>query len=367
LKRTLVPSPFLASALALATTFLCCVSPMAARAQGESPASDATGPVRIKDLVEMRGVRSNPLVGIGLVVGLAGTGDSKSSLATNKAVANLLTRLGSKVAPGDVPTRNVAVVAVSAELPPFARVGDRLDIRLSSVGDASSLEGGTLMLTPLTAADSRVYAVAQGAISQGTSMAGASGGGGQQSAQGGAPKTIALAKSAHVEREFAQSFLSAGNLELSLRNADFTTASRIAKVINETFGAFLADPVNAGLIKVRVPSDARGASYPAVSFVASLEQLKVEPDTRALVVINERTGTLIAGAQIVLAPVAISHGGLEIVIDGAPTRLSKLPRAATVGDLVRALGALGAGPKDLVAILQTLEAAKALKAELRIL
>ena len=336
-------------------------------ARADESREDATGPVRIKDLVELRGVRSNPLVGIGLVVGLPGTGDSKSSLATNKAVANLLTRLGSKVTPESVPTRNVAVVAVTADLPAFARVGDRIDIRLSSVGDASSLEGGTLILTPLTAADSRVYAVAQGAISQGTSMAGASGGGQQSGGAGGAPKTVALAKSAQVEREFAQAFISAGNLELSLRNADFTTASRIAKAINDAFGAFLADPVNAGLVKVRVPNDARGASYPAVSFVASVEQIKVEPDTRAIVVINERTGTIISGSQVVLAPVAIAHGGLEILIDDAPTRVSKLPRAATVGDLVRALSALGAGPKDLVAILQTLEAARALKAELRLL
>ena len=332
-------------------------------------ASDGAGPVRIKDLVEIRGVRSNPLVGLGLVVGLPGTGDSKQSLATNKQVSNLLTRLGSKAELKDVTTRNVAVVIVSAELPAFARVGDRIDIRISSVGDSASLEGGTLILTPLSAADARVYAVAQGAVSMGTAMAGSSGGGGGGSSGGSlAPKTVGLAKSAIVEREFAATFVSAGTVELSLRNADFTTASRITKVVNETFGEFLADPVNAGLVKVRLPATAQGnPSFTPVAFVSQLEQLRVEPDTRALVVVNERTGTIIAGASVSISPVAISHGQLEILVEDEAKKVTGLPRAATVGELVRALGALGAGPKDLVSILQTLEAAKALKADLRIL
>jgi flagellar P-ring protein precursor FlgI len=325
--------------------------------------------VRLKDLVEVRGVRSNPLVGLGLVVGLPGTGDSRQSLTTNKQVSHLLTRLGSRAGLSEVTTRNVAAVVVSAELPPFARVGDRVDIRISSVGDAASLEGGTLILTPLSAADDRVYAVAQGAVSMGTSMAGAAGGGGNGGGNSSlAPKTVALAKAATVEREFAASFVSAGTLELSLRNADFTTASRVAKVINETFGAFLADPVNAGLVKVRLPSSTRdNPSFTPVAFMATLEQLRVEPDTRAIVVINERTGTIISGASVTLSPVAISHGQLEILVGEEKVRVTQLPQSATVGELVRALGALGAGPKDLVSILQSLEAAKALKADLRIL
>jgi flagellar P-ring protein precursor FlgI len=328
--------------------------------------------VRIKDLVEIRGVRSNPLVGLGLVVGLPGSGDSRQSLTTNKQVSNLLTRLGSKSGLQDVTTKNVAAVVVSAELPAFARVGDRLDIRISSIGDATSLEGGTLILTPLAAADTQVYAVAQGSVSMGTAMAGAAGGGGGGgSGAGQAPKTVGLARSATVEREFASAFVSAGVLELSLRNADFTTASRIGKVINETFGAFLADPVNAGLVKVKLPPTTYGnPSFTPVAFVAQLEQLRVEPDTRALVVVNERTGTIIAGGGVAISPVAISHGQLEILVESRPLRTSRvteLPRAATVGELVKALGALGAGPKDLVSILQTLEAAKALKADLKIL
>jgi flagellar P-ring protein FlgI len=327
--------------------------------------NDTSLPVRLKDLVEIRGVRSNPLVGVGLVVGLPGTGDSKQSLVTNKSIANLITRLGTRVDLKETTTKNVAAVVVTAELPPFARIGDKLSIRISSIGDSQSLEGGTLILTPLSAADSRVYAVAQGPISQGTAMSGA-GGGGQNG--GGAPKTVAVSNSASVEREFPVSFTQNGNLELSLRSADFTTASRIVKAINENYGAFLAQAVNSGLIKVSMPTNTySNPSFSAVEFVAGLEQLKVEPDSRALVVLNERTGTIVAGADTVLAPVAISHGNLEISVEGKTTRMGALPKSATVGDLVRALGALGAGPKDFVSILQALEASHALKAELKIL
>lgn len=324
--------------------------------------------VRVKDLVEIRGVRGNQLQGFGLVVGLPGTGDSKSSLATNRAVMNLLNRTGSNVKENEVVTRNIAAVIVTAELPPFARVGDKLDIRLSSVGDAASLEGGTLLLTPLSAADDQIYAVAQGSISQGTAMAGAQGGGGGSNARGTAPKTVALAKGATVEREFEQAFLQNGFVELSLRNADFTTASRIVKSVNETFNEFIAEAVNAGLVKVRLPVITKdNKSYSTVSFVSSLEQIRVEPDTRALVVVNERTGTVIAGGNVLISSVAISHGNLEIIVQNKAKMVGELPTTATVNDLVRALNNLGAGPKDLVAILQALEAAKALKAELKFL
>ena len=333
-----------------------------------TPHPDSARPVRLKDLVELRGVRPNQLVGFGLVIGLPGTGDSRQSLATNKAAANLLTRLGTGVKITELTTRNIAAVIVTSELPAFARIGDRIDIRISSVGDSQSLEGGSLLLTPLSGADDLIYAMAQGAISQGTSMAGASGGGGGNNSRGGAPKTVAVANSATVEREFETTFVQNGVVEMSLRNADFTTASRIVKAVNDTFGEFLAEPVNAGLVKVRLPSSARsGQSFTPVSFVASLEQIRVEPDARAIVVVNERTGTVISGAQVSISPVAISHGMLEIVIDEKPQMTSNIPNSTTVGELVRALNALGAGPKDLVSILQALESAKALKAELKIL
>lgn len=330
-----------------------------------TPVGFATSEVRLKDLVEFRGVRSNQLQGLGLVVGLSGTGDSKSSLATNRAVTNLLNRLGATVKNNEVTIGNVAAVIVTAELPPFARVGDKIDIRLSSIGDSQSLEGGTLLLTPLSAADGQIYVVAQGSISQGYAMAGAQGGGNTKSS---APKTVAMSNGATVEREFQQSFVHNGSVELSLRNADFTTASRVAKVINERFSEFIADAVNAGLVKVKVPTIAQGnQSFSPVSFMSVLEQLKVEPDERALVVINERTGTIIAGGDVVVSEVAISHGNLEITVGNKKGMVGSMPDATTVNQLVRALNDLGAGPKDLVAILTALEAAKALKAELKFL
>lgn len=328
--------------------------------------TDDSAAVRLKDLVEFRGVRSNPLVGLGLVVGLSGTGDSKASLATNKSVATLLTRLGAQVKANEVVTKNIAAVVVTAQLPPFARIGDRLDIQVATVGDSSSLEGGTLLLTTLSAADGQIYAVAQGPLSMGTAMTGSQGGAGGN--RGSTTKTIAISQSATVEREFQSSFINNGMVELSLKNADFTTAHRVAHAINTRFNEFIANPQNSGLIRVRVPDQARGTeSFTPVDFMAVLEQIRVEPDSRAIVVINERTGTIISGAQVVVLPVAISHGNLEITVQDETRFVSKIPRSTTVGDLVRALNELGAGPKDLVSILQALDAANALKAQLKLM
>ncbi|NBX15771.1 MAG: flagellar basal body P-ring protein FlgI [Proteobacteria bacterium] len=348
---------------ALCTTFMSQRKAVAAGTQK----SDESASVRLKDLVAFRGVRSNPIVGFGIVIGLPGTGDSKASLATNKAAANLLSRLGSQVTPNEVVTKNIAAVVVTAELPPFARIGDRLDIQIATVGDSSSLQGGTLLMTALSAADGQVYAVAQGPLSLGTAMAGAQGGGGGNNSAT-APKTIAISQSATVEREFQSSFISNGNIELSLKSADFTTAHRVAHAINKRFNEFLATPQNSGLIRVRLPEQARGSeSFTPVDFMAVLEQIRVEPDSRAIVVINERTGTIISGAQVTVLPVAISHGNLEITVQDETRYVSKFPKSTTVGDLVRALNELGAGPKDLVSILQALDAANALKAQLKLM
>jgi flagellar P-ring protein precursor FlgI len=333
-----------------------------------SATEESVGAVRIKDLAEIRGVRGNQLVGFGLVVGLQGSGDSKQSLATNKAVANMLTRLGSGVTANEVTTKNVAAVIVTADLLPFARSGDRLDIRVSSVGDAQSLEGGTLVLTPLSGADDLVYALAQGSISSGIPFAGAQGGPGNQSSRNNAPKTVMLSKAATVEREFQSRFVHNGQLELSLRNPDFTTASRVVKAINEFFGEFVAEAKNSGLITVKIPDSTRaGPSFTTVAFVSSLEQIKVTPDSKAMVVVNERTGTIIAGNHVIVDPVMMSHGNLEIIIQERRGFVGNIPLTTTVGELAIALSQLGAGPKDIVAIFQALEAAKALKAELRIL
>lgn len=319
--------------------------------------------VRIKDLVEVRGVRNNSLSGFGLVVGLQGTGDSKASVATNKATSNILSRLGIPVSPQEVTTKNIAAVVVTAELPPFARVGDKLDLRISSIGDASSLEGGTLLLTTLSGADDLVYATAQGSISQGTAMAG---GGGSNST---APKTISIAKAGIVEKEFDSAFVNNNAIELSLKSPDFTTATRISTALNEKFGEFIANPVNGGLVQVQLPTTVSqdNPSFNPVAFMAALEQTKVVPDTYANIVINERTGTIVAGQGVVLFPVAISHGDLEIQIGEKTQKTNALPSTATVEELVKALNQLGAGPKDIVSILQSLEAAQALKAQIKLM
>jgi flagellar P-ring protein precursor FlgI len=324
--------------------------------------------VRIKDLVEIRGVRSNQLTGLGIVVGLPGTGDSKASIATNKAASLLITRLGIKVTPAEVTTKNMAVVVVTANLPPFARVGDKLDLRISSIGDAASLEGGTLLLTTLSAADDQVYATAQGSISQGTSMAGASGGGGQSN-QGSTPKTVSLANAGVVEKEFVATFVKNNSVELSLRNEDFTTANRVSLALNDYFGEFVATAVNAKLIKVTLPTTVtkNNKSFDAVAFMSALEQIKVTPDSLAIVVINERTGTIISGNNVIISPVAISHGNLDIQIGKKSNKVTEFGATTTVGDLVKTLNGLGAGPKDIVSIIQSLEAAKALKAQIKLM
>ncbi len=324
--------------------------------------------VRLKDLVEVRGVRSNSLTGLGLVVGLQGTGDSKASIATNKAASSIMERLGMPITPEEVVTKNVAFVIVTADLPAFARIGDKIDLRLSSLGDASSLEGGTLILTTLSAADGQIYATAQGAISQGFSMSGSEGGTGQNS-KTTAPKTVSLANSGIVEKEFFSTFVNNNKIELSLKNADFTTASRISRTLNEYFGEFIAHPINAGLILVNLPKsvDNDNPSFNPVTFMSVLEQIKVTPDSIALIVINERTGTIISGNNVVIEPVMISHGRLEITVEEKSNKVSEIPQSTTVDELVKALNTLGVGPKDIVSILQTLESAKALRAKIKII
>lgn len=325
--------------------------------------------VRIKDLVDVRGVRSNQLTGLGLVVGLQGTGDSKASIATNKAASTVISRLGIAVTPAEVTTKNVAVVVVTADLPPFARAGDRIDLRISSIGDAASLEGGTLLLTTLSAADDQVYATAQGPISQGTAMSGAQGGGGGQNNQSTTPKTVSIANAGIVEKEYNVSFIKNNAIELSLKNEDFTTASRIALALNDYFGEFIANAVNPGLVRVNLPNTVtkNNQSFNPVAFMSALEQVKVTPDMQAIVVINERTGTIISGSNVIIAPVAISHGKLDIQIGKKSNKVTEIPATTTVGDLVKTLNNLGAGPKDIVSIIQSLEAAKALKAQIKLM
>ena len=314
---------------------------------------------RLKDLVRVRGVRSNFVNGFGLIVGLKATGDSKKSLTTNKMIANMLTRMGMKTREGDVVAGNMAAVLVTGELPPFARIGDVFDVKVSAIGDARSLAGGTLILTTLHAGNSEVFAVAQGSVVVGQ-------------ASGSGPQVLTVARvpqGASVEREFQPSIANHGELILSLMRPDFTTASRIAEVINTKLKGFYANPKDVGSIEVLMPPEFQGR---LVEFIAELEAMRVEDDTKAVVVINERTGTVVMGASVIVAPVAIAHGDLTIKIGTKNGKADKsAPKSvvavggATVGDLLETLNTLGVKPADLVGILQSLHASGAINAELR--
>jgi flagellar P-ring protein precursor FlgI len=312
---------------------------------------------RLKDLVHVRGVRSNFLNGIGIVVGLKATGDSKKSLATNKAVANMLTRMGMRITAEDVVSGNMAAVLVTGELPPFARSGETIDVKVSVVGDAKSLAGGTLIMTPLAAMNGDVYAVAQGPVVVGQ-------------ASGNGPQVLTVARVPQggvIEREFIPSIAGDGKLVLSLIQPDFTTSSRIAEAINRKLKGFFAEARDIGSITLTLPSSYRDH---VVEFMAEIEALTVDADTKAVVILNERTGTVVMGSQIVLSPVAIAHGDLSIRIGGGNAKNTGQKtlvgiKGSTVGDLIETLNGLGVKPGDLVGILQSLHAAGALKAELR--
>ena len=311
---------------------------------------------RLKDLVRVRGVRSNFVNGFGLIVGLKGTGDSKKSLTTNKMIANMLTRMGMKTRESEVVAGNMAAVLVTGELPPFARIGDLFDVKVSAIGDARSLAGGTLILTTLHAGNSEVYAVAQGSVVVGQ-------------ASGSGPQVLTVARvpqGASVEREFQPSIANHGEIMLTMMRPDFTTAARIAETINTNLKGFYATPKDVGSIEVLLPPDFQGR---LVEFVAELEAMRVEDDSRAVVVVNERTGTVVMGANVVVQPVAVSHGDLTIKVGNKPAKGAGKSvvsmGGATVGELLETLNSLGVKPPDLVGILQSLHAAGAINAELR--
>jgi flagellar P-ring protein precursor FlgI len=324
---------------------------------GFSPEARAES-ARIKDLVSLKGVRGNQLIGIGLVIGLAGTGDSAKSLSTNKAYVNLLQNLGMPIATGSVSTQNVAAVVVTSELPPFARIGDKINVRVSAVGDSRSLAGGTLILSPLRAADNQVYAVAQGSVVTG-----------QANGAGTQVLTVAvIADGGVVEREFLPQLARDNEVQLNLKDADFTTNSRVADQINSYFRGFFAKSIDPSTIRVTVPESYEGK---LVEFVGELELLRVDVDRKAKVVINERTGTVVMGSDVLIAPVAITHGQLSIKVGSKGTgdkasgekSVVQLDGRATVGGLLETLNNLGVKPADLVGILQAVQAAGALQAE----
>jgi flagellar P-ring protein precursor FlgI len=351
--------------------------------------SDAAHAARIKDIANIRGVRQNQLFGYGLVVGLDGSGDGNKSLFTVQSLSSMLEKMGVTIDPDDVKVKNVAAVMITADLPPFARTGSRIDVLVNSIGDAKNLQGGTLLLTPLKGADGKVYAVAQGPVSTGGFSYGKGTGTGVQK---NFPTVANIVGGALIEREIANNFNERELLTLALHAPDFTTATRMAQAINAAFGDVLAHAPDAGTIEVKVPDLYRGRS---VELVALIENIGVTPDIVSKIIINERTGTVIMGENVRIATIAIAHGNLSIQVNRQDNVSQPLPfsrggqtvvtsdrdmvvqegsnplflveSGVSIGEVVRALNALGVSPRDLIAIFQALKAAGALQAELQII
>ena len=313
---------------------------------------------RIKDVVRIKGVRDNLLIGYGLVVGLKGTGDSGADV-TGKALLRMFNNMGIKIET-EVKSKNVASVVVTANLPAFARAGQKMDIHVSSVGDAGSLEGGTLLITPLRAGDQQIYAVAQGPLSLGSV------------ADGSAKFTTAgrVPNGAIVEKELPGEFANKKALRLSLDEPDFTTVARVARVINTELGGKYATAIDQNTIDLIVPFSYDGN---AVELMAVLENLTVNTDTRARVVINEKSGTVVSGHKVRIKNVALAHGDLSISVGGAKKdakgggkKLVEIQNTTNVTELVNVLNELGVAPKDLTAIFQALKAAGALEGDLQV-
>ncbi len=367
--------PLLAACLALLLfTFL----PQSAHAAG----------TRVKDLVMVAGARDNQLAGYGLVAGLVGDGD-KNPVYTVQSIANMLQRFGITVPASTLQAKNVAAVMVTADIPAFLKPGSRLDVHVSSMGDAKTLQGGVLMQTPLLGADGKAYAVAQGPLSIGGFSAGTGGGGGA-SVQKNHPTVAQIIGGALVEVEIPATIFHDHQLELLLREPDFTSAARLSAAINEKF-TNSSQAIDSTTVRVRVPEE---LEVSPVEFIAQLEAIEVTPDTPARIIINERTGTIVANARIRISHCAVSHGNLTINIastldvsqpnpfasKGATVvtprtettvtenraAIVPLPELPTVEKVAASLNALGVSPRDIMAIFQTMKQAGALQAELLI-
>lgn len=340
---------------------------------------------RIKDLVMVSGARDNQLVGFGLVAGLAGDGD-KNPVYTVQAVANMLQRHGITVPPATLSAKNVSAVMVTADIRAFVRSGTRIDVTVASLGDAKSLQGGILLQTPLIGADGKVYAVAQGALSVG-GFSGGPGGAGGASVQKNHPTVAQISGGALVENEIPTEIMRNNQIDLLLREPDFTSAARMSAAINAVFpeSSLAIDPTT---VRVRVPD---GLEHAAVDFIARIESIEVHPDVSARVIINERTGTIVATSRIKISACAVSHGELTITVastleasqpnpfsDGETVVLQKtetkveeakgkliyLPEMPSVEKVAAALNAIGVTPRDMMAIFQAMKQAGALQAEL---
>jgi flagellar P-ring protein precursor FlgI len=341
---------------------------------------------RVKDLVMISGARDNQLVGYGLVVGLVGDGD-KNPVYTVQSIANALQRFGISVPAAALQSKNVAAVMVTADIPAFLKPGARLDVHVSSMGDAKSLQGGVLLQTPLLGADNKVYALAQGALALGGYTAGTGGGGGA-SVQKNHPTVAQIIGGALVEKEIPATIVHDNSLELLLREPDFTSAARLAAAINEKF-TNSSQALDATTVRVKIPE---GLLVSPIDFIAQLEAVELTPDTPARIVINERTGTIVANSRIKISSCAVSHGNLTINISSTldvsqPAPFSKqgttvvtprtettvteskaavvtLPELPTVEKVASSLNALGVTPRDVMAIFQSMKQAGALQAEL---
>ncbi|MCG8635327.1 MAG: flagellar basal body P-ring protein FlgI [Desulfobacterales bacterium] len=318
---------------------------------------------RIKDMAAIKGVRSNQLTGYGLVVGLNGTGDG-NILFTRQSLTNMLKRMNIHFDKSQVSVKNVAAVMATASIPPFARIGDRIDITISSLGDAKSLKGGTLLMMPLKGIDGNIYAIAQGQVS----LAIPAGAGDRDSHL----LTARIINGATVEREIPYNLDGKKKLVLSLFRPDFTTARRVADTINAALGDGIAQTIDASAIGLNVPVNMQKKNV--AEFIADIESLAVIPDSIAKVVINERTGTVVIGNDVTISGVAVAHGDLSVVINepqgNAPpgqASVMELPGTSTIGELVNGLNSLGVKPRDLISILESIKAAGALQAKLEIL
>jgi flagellar P-ring protein precursor FlgI len=343
------------------------------------------GPVRIKDLVEFDGVRGNDLVGYGLVVGLNGSGDGlRNSPFTEEIMSNILERLGVNVAGEQFRPKNVAAVLVTASLPPFSRAGGKIDVTVSAIGDAKSLLGGTLVMTPLNAADGDIYAVAQGSIIAGGAVAQGDG----ATVTRGVPTAGVIPAGARVEREIDFDLGSLSTVRLALRDADFTTAARIEQAINRNFGRRVALMLDSGTVSLDI---AQTGMISVAHALGRVENIEVQPERKARVVVDQRSGTIVMGEDVRISRVAVSQGNLTLRIQEAPIAvqpnpfaegetvvvprtnaaieeepgigLAEVPDGASLSEVVAGLNALGVSPRDMIDILKSIKAAGALHAE----
>ncbi len=353
------------------------------------PAQPAFALSRIKDLASVEGVRTNQLLGYGIVVGLNGTGDTLNNTPfTKQSLQAMLERLGVNTRGANMRTANVAAVMVTANLPPFATQGTRVDVTVSAMGDSKSLQGGTLLVTPLLGADGEVYAVSQGPVA----ISGFSAEGEASKITRGVPTVGRIANGGVVEREIDFALNKLQTLRLSLRNPDLTTARRVAAAINDFIGGDSAEPTDPSTVALQIPPRFKGNM---IKLLTDIEQLRVEPDQGARVVIDERSGIIVMGKDVRVSTVAVAQGNLTVTISEQPqvsqpepfsrgqtvvtprtsvkvdteggNKLALVKESVTLAELVDGLNALGIGPRDLISILQAIKSAGALQAEIEVM